>query len=53
MEQTLIMLSRRASFENKIPYAMQAYDLHQEQIDGLFFDFFKDVRQYINLQSEG
>jgi acyl carrier protein phosphodiesterase len=53
MEQTLIMLSKRASFENKIPEAMQAYDLHQKQIDGLFVDFFKDVRQYINLQSEG
>ena len=53
MEQTLIMLSRRASFENKIPNAMQAYDLHQEQIDALFIDFFKDVRQYITLQSEG
>ena len=53
MEQTLIMLSRRASFENKIPNAMEAYDLHQEQIDALFIDFFKDVRQYITLQSEG
>ncbi len=53
MEQTLIMLSRRASFENKIPDAMQAYDLHQEQIDGLFVDFFKEVRHYVNLQSGG
>lgn len=53
MDQTLIMLSKRAAFENKIPDAMQAYDLHQRQIDGLFVDFFKDVRQYINLQSEG
>ena len=53
MEQTLIMLSKRAAFENKIPDAMHAYDLHQEQIDGLFVDFFKDVRLYINLQSEG
>lgn len=53
MEQTLIMLSRRASFENTIPDAMQAYDLHQKQIDGLFIEFFQEVRHYISLQSEG
>lgn len=53
MEQTLNMLSKRAAFENKIPDAMHAYDLHQDQIDELFVDFFKDVRHYINLQNAG
>lgn len=53
MERTLIMLSKRAAFENNIPETMQAYDLYQPEIDGLFVAFFEDVRHYINLQSEG
>jgi len=53
IKQTLIMLSKRAAFENTIPDAMQAYDLHQEQIDGLFVNFFNEIIEYINLQSEG
>ena len=52
MENTLLMLSRRASFENKIPEAMRPYDLHEEELDQLFLTFFKDLRSYINLQNE-
>lgn len=53
MEQTLLMLSKRASFENTIPEAMYPYDLYQEQMDSLFVDFFGDVQRHINLQNEG
>lgn len=42
MEQTLVMLSRRASFENTIPEALYPYHLYQEQMDSLFVDFFGD-----------
>ena len=52
MEHTLVMLSRRASFENKIPEAMHPYDLHANKMDELFLIFFEDLRTYINLQSE-
>lgn len=51
MEQTLIMLSRRASFENNIPEAMIPYDLNTQQMDRLFVDFFEDVQKHVNLQS--
>ncbi len=53
MQGTLLMLSRRASFENTIPHAMVPYDLHQEVLDQLFIDFFADVQQYVNLQNGG
>jgi len=53
MEQTLIMLSRRAAFENKIPEAMIPYDLNTQQMDMLFIAFFEDVQKHVNLQSEG
>jgi acyl carrier protein phosphodiesterase len=53
MEQTLLMLSKRASFENSIPGAMVPYDLHQKEMDHLFVDFFEDLQQHLNLQSEG
>jgi len=52
MEQTFLMLSRRASFENKIPEAMYPYDLHEHRMDRLFLTFFEDLRSYINLQNE-
>jgi acyl carrier protein phosphodiesterase len=52
MEQTLLMLSRRASFENNIPQAMIPYDLHQQKIDRLFLSFFEELKAYINLQNE-
>lgn len=51
MEQTLLMLSRRASFANKIPEAMTPYDQHASTIDELFLLFFKDLRSHINLQN--
>jgi acyl carrier protein phosphodiesterase len=53
MEQTLIMLSRRASFDNKIPEALIPYDLHDKVMDDLFVDFFADMQQYISLQNAG
>ena len=53
MEQTLIMLSRRAAFENNIPEAMIPYDLNTQQMDMLFADFFEDVQKHVNLQSVG
>jgi acyl carrier protein phosphodiesterase len=53
MQATLHMLSMRASFENKIPEAMQAYDLHEEKMDELFLSFFEDLRSHITLQNEG
>ncbi len=52
MEHTLAMLSRRASFENKIQDAMHPYDLHEKAIDKLFLKFFEDLRTYIILQNE-
>jgi acyl carrier protein phosphodiesterase len=53
MEQTLRMLSKRASFENTIPQAMTPYDLNKIQLDSLFVDFFQDVQKHINPQNEG
>lgn len=53
MKSTLEMLSKRAAFENTIPEAMLPYDLYQEQMDGLFKQFFGDIRQHIILQNEG
>lgn len=52
MEQTLQMLSRRASFSNRIPEALIPYDAHREELHELFHLFFQDVRRHINLQSE-
>ena len=52
MEATLMMLSKRASFENTIPQAMVPYDLHEEEMDGLFKLFFEDIQQYLILQNE-
>ena len=51
-QQTLLMLSRRASFQNQIPDAMIPYDLHQEHMDRLFVEFFENVQQHLSLQSE-
>ena len=51
MEATLQMLSKRASFENTIPQAMVPYDLHQQEMDGLFQLFFEDIQQYLILQN--
>ena len=53
MTTTLLMLSRRASFENKIPDAMRAYDLHEPTLDRLFLSFFDDLRGHLILQNEG
>jgi acyl carrier protein phosphodiesterase len=51
MEETLKMLSRRASFENQIPEAMIPYVLHEKQIDEMFLLFFKELQLHLNLQS--
>lgn len=53
MLHTLQMLSRRASFENNIPYAMEPYEAHMERMDALFDNFFEDISRHINLQNEG
>jgi acyl carrier protein phosphodiesterase len=53
MEETLRMLSRRASFENNIPNAMQAYDIHESQMDEMFLGFFEELQQHISLQNAG
>ncbi len=53
MKSTLEMLSKRAAFENTIPEAMLPYDLYQEQMDGLFMQFFGDIQRHIILQNEG
>lgn len=53
MRDTFLMLSRRASFENNIPNAMQAYEIHEAVMDEMFFTFFEALRQHINLQNEG
>ncbi|MDQ3015207.1 MAG: acyl carrier protein phosphodiesterase [Bacteroidota bacterium] len=52
MKNTLTMLSRRASFENKIPEAMIPYELHEHTIDRIFLTFFDDLRGHLSLQSE-
>jgi acyl carrier protein phosphodiesterase len=51
MKTTLLMLSHRASFENKIMDAMRPYELHEEKMDGLFLEFFVDLKNYVSLQS--
>jgi acyl carrier protein phosphodiesterase len=43
MERTLCMLSMRASFSNTISAAMDAYDMHIEELDELFHTFFADA----------
>ena len=53
MKTTLLMLSHRASFENKIVEAMKPYELHEPEMDSLFLDFFVDLRNHVNLQNEG
>jgi len=53
MEETLKMLSRRASFENHIPDAMKPYDLHESVMDEMFLAFFGELQQYISLQNAG
>ena len=53
MGETLTMLSRRASFENNIPNAMQPYEMHEAVMDEMFLSFFEELRQHINLQNEG
>jgi acyl carrier protein phosphodiesterase len=53
MEQTLLMLSKRAAFDNNIPDALIPYDLHDQVMDELFVDFFADIQQYISLQNAG
>lgn len=52
MQHTLQMLSRRASFENNIPNAMEPYEAHMERMDTLFDLFFEDISRHINLQNE-
>lgn len=51
MGETLMMLSKRASFENTIPDAMMPYELYQEQMDRLFISFFKDIQEHTTLQN--
>ncbi len=51
LEQTFLMLSKRASFENNIPQAMLPYTLHENEMDRLFLHFFEDLKTYINLQN--
>lgn len=51
IEQTFVMLSKRAAFENTIPEAMHAYNLHEKEIDKLFLSFFEELKNYINLQN--
>lgn len=53
MEETLKMLSRRASFENVIPDAMRPYDLHMEEMDELFLEFFRELQLHVTLRNEG
>ncbi len=52
MEQTLLMLSKRVSFENNIPNAMEPYERHEEEMDRLFVAFFEDIQKHITLQNE-
>ena len=52
MNVTLQMLSRRASFENKIMDAMQPYELHEHTMDRLFLAFFEEMRVHLIPQSE-
>jgi len=51
MEQTFLMLSKRASFENKIPDSMKSYNLYEKEMDSLFLKFFEELKTYINLQN--
>ena len=53
MKTTLLMLSHRAAFENKIVEAMQPYEIHEQEMDALFLDFFVDLKNHVNLQNEG
>jgi hypothetical protein len=53
MQETLLMLSRRVSFENDIPNAMEPYSLHKQEMDRLFAEFFVDMQRHITLQSGG
>ncbi|MEO6133088.1 MAG: ACP phosphodiesterase [Saprospiraceae bacterium] len=48
MEQTFLMLSRRASFQNKIPEAMVPYQLYTREMDKIFLSFFDELRLYIS-----
>ena len=47
----LFMLSQRASFENNIPGALSAYDMHATALDDLFKIFFEELRQMASLRS--
>ena len=53
MQETLLMLSRRASFENNIPNAMQPYEIHQAVMDEMFLSFFEELCKHVSLQSAG
>ena len=53
MQETLLMLSRRASFENNIPNAMQPYEVHEAVMDEMFLSFFEELSQHVSLQSAG
>ena len=53
MVETLKMLSRRASFENEIPHAMQPYKLHEAVMDEMFLKFFAELQAHVTLQNEG
>jgi acyl carrier protein phosphodiesterase len=51
IEETLKMLSRRATFENKIPEAMIPYEKNEALIDEMFLLFFGELQQHLSLQN--
>ena len=53
MQNTLVMLSKRVSFENNIPNALDPYEQYEADMDVLFGGFFEDMQKHINLQSGG
>lgn len=44
MQQALLMLSKRASFENTIAESMMVYELHGDTMDQIFRSFFEELR---------
>jgi acyl carrier protein phosphodiesterase len=51
MQDTLVMLSKRVSFENNIPNALYPYEEYEVEMDKLFVQFFADMQRHINLRS--
>ncbi|MEP6648017.1 MAG: ACP phosphodiesterase [Saprospiraceae bacterium] len=51
LKQTFLMLSQRASFENKISDALVPYQLFSKDMDKFFLSFFEELKSYINLQN--